>query len=437
MPDGGVTATQPVTTPQVPATIEQLVEQLTPVQQRFRRVSTPMSILLQQQSFTSNNLSQSARISSVGLGFRTVTHWHIVLDVKNAGAGAETIAVNPYFPYNLISRTQVQVNGGATVYNVGGVGSLMSVARKRRNLLLKTVLGNANGQQNVPFGLCDVVVANGTVTNVAANLFSLSGIASVSIAAGATATFTCDFYTYERLTLNEDNLLGALPLQNSATFATITYNLVNSYINAGANIGVLPFYNAGADVTCTVDSASTVQSLYEFWSVPPDPGLYNDMVVNSFQIQQNDGIAIASNGAGAFAYNIPQNMLLVAAHVANIADANKYLLGGNVFNPLQVQYNGGSVIAVQMPSGLWQARQILDYGNDMAVLPGYALWDGEATSESITETDDAGWLDAYHASEPQLVGTVVGALDSGGAPTYPLTASVIREQVVAGAVSVV
>jgi hypothetical protein len=59
------------------------------------------------------------------------------------------------------------------------------------------------------------------------------------------------------------------------------------------------------------------------------------------------------------------------------------------------------------------------------------MWDGEATSEHPINGDQAGWIDTYAAATPQWLG------DIGATIATPITFSVCRESIVAGAVQVI
>ena len=435
-PTGGMTAAQPIA-PAAQTTdpnVVQLVEALTPVQQRFRQASSPMSVDLQALTFVAPNLSVNTRIASVGLGFRTVTAWHLVFNLVNANAGAQSISFSPWFPFNAISRVQVQVNGGATVYNVSGLGSFEAGHRRARNtkrLTTKTGVGLALDPSIVQIN----VGANGTVTNSTGEN-ALGGIASIQIAATSTCVLTVDFWTVEKFTLDRDSLIGALPLQNAATYAQITYTLVPAFVGGATQSALFPFFNAGANVSVNLASTSTVQSTYHFWSVPADSGLYADMIGNSYQIQEDSGIAVPSTATDALVYNIPRNILLIAAHL-NVFDNNGAVLPANVNESaaslnfvasLRLQYNAGTVRVYQMEYGRHRFAQYIDYGEDYKTIAGYYCWDGEATSETNQQSDNAGWLDCYNAANPQIVGTL------GANVVTPATFNLIREQLVVGAI---
>jgi hypothetical protein len=99
-----------------------------------------------------------------------------------------------------------------------------------------------------------------------------------------------------------------------------------------------------------------------------------------------------------------------------------------LFSRLVLQYNAGSVVPVLQFNGRERAMQFADYNADVFQVPGYRLWDGDNTSESLTTTDDAGWVDAYSAATPQLVS------DLDATVVVPITYNITREAIVAGAV---
>jgi len=430
MPAGGPTATQPVPPSLTPGEIAALVEQMTPVVARFRQASSPMKVSLDSQSLNLGG-QQGIRIASVGLGIRTITHWSVVLNLVNGAGGAQVVNLSNVFPYNLIANSRVQINGGATVFSAGGLGTFAVMTRNRQStwkLDGTSGFGPALNKSLVK----TTVGANLTPTNVG-QAGNFSGIASLSIAANSTGVLTVDFYTIEKLALDRESLLGALPLQNNSTYATLTRQIVSNAIGAGPNNHSFPLFTAGAvPGTLTHNLTATISSTYDFWSVPSDPGLYQEMVFNSYQVQEQTNLTVSATGSGALVYNIPQNQYLVAAHIWSFDSAGNLLpadVGGLSF--LKLQYNAGGVIPVQHFADRERAAQFIDYADDRQAVGGYRLWDGEDTTEDLTDADQAGWIDTYAAATPQLVADVASGLGT------PITYSLTRESVVAGAVQVV
>lgn len=430
MPAGGPTATQPVPPNMTPAQIAALVEQMTPIVARFRQSSSPQQVALDSQTLSLGG-QQGIRIASVGLGVRVVTHWNVVMNLVNTAGGAQVVNVSNVFPFNLVANSRVQINGGATVYSAGGLGTFAVMTRNRPavwKLDATSGFGPALNKSIVK----TTIGANLTPTNVG-QAGNFSGVTSLSIAATSTGVLTMDFYTVEKLCLDRESLLGCLPLQNNSTYATLTRQIVSSAIGAGPNNHSFPLFTAGAvPGTLTHNLTATISSTYDFWSVPPDAGLYQDMVTNSYQVQEQTNLTVSATGAQALVYNIPQNQYLIVAHIWTFDSQGNLLpadVGGLSF--LKLQYNAGGVIPIQHFADRMRAAQYLDYGDDRQVVGGYRFWDGEDTTEDLSDADQAGWIDTYAAATPQLVADVASGL------SVPITYSLTRESVVAGAVQVV
>ncbi len=430
IPAGGTTASQPVPPNMTPGDIAALVEQMVPTVARFRQQSSPMKVPLDAQTLNLGG-QQGIRIASVGLGVRVITHWSVVINLVNAVAGAQVVNLSNVFPFNLVANSRVQINGGATVFSAGGLGTWATMTRNRSatwKLDATSGFGPALNKAMVK----TTIGANLTPTNVGQG-GNFSGVASVSIAASSTGVLTVDFYTIEKLCLDRESLLGCLPLQNNSTYATLTRQMVSNAIGPGPNNHSFPMFTAGAvPGTLTHNLTATISSTYDFWSVPADAQLYQEMVMNSYQVQEQTNLTVASTGAQALVYNIPQNQYLIAAHLWVFDSAGNLIpadVGGLSF--LKLQYNAGGVIPVQHFADRERAAQFIDYADDRQVVGGYRFWDGEDTSEDITDADQAGWIDTYAAATPQLVADVAAGL------TTPLNYALTRESVVAGAVQVV
>ena len=440
IPTGGMTATQPVQpTGQItPADIMAAVEALTPIQARFRQQSTFLHTVLPQASFTTPGLGQDVpvQLSNVGLAVRLITEWNITLQVVNSATNAATFNVSPLFPYNLIANTSVQINGGAAIYNCSGPADLSLMTRQRRGARKLTgqqtgwaaAFGNALDPSLLPkFTLG----SNLTATNAGATVADLSGVASISVAgsagAGANSQITLKFITIERIVLDLDSLLGAPPLQNNQTFVQVTRRLVGA-LSGTRDDRKVPFYGAAGSLTFSLISG-TADTTYEFASVPPDAALYQALVTNSFQQQEQSSFVVSSTGSEAWSYPIPTNNYLVALHNIGV-DGNGAALNGyddvNGLGLLKLVYAGATILPVrEMPF----RHRALDYWTrdfDPRTMPGLRLWDGEATTDDITASDNMGWLDAYNTSQPTEL------IDVGSSVTTNVTANITRESVVVG-----
>lgn len=426
-----------------PAQIQALVEQLTPIQARFRKASSPLSAQLNTATFTALGQQQPVQISSVGLGYALLTEWTFTLSIVNSATQAETFEVSPLFPYCLVTNSQVQINGGATVLSASGIGTYATMTRQRKgSRALSQVQNNGStGAFITNAGLDPALYRNSTMTNLTPTAASasttpafptLSGISTISVAGSSTGTWTFSFYTVEKLALDRDSMLGALPLQNNSTFANLTRTIVSTLSGTWGSSSTqltLPFSAAGAQLTFSLTTA-TAKTTYLFCSVPSDPALYAPMVQNSYQIQEQTGITVTATGAQGFSYNIPQNAYLLAASIYG-ADTNGVVVPYSWLDPLILQYNSGTIQPVTQYQGRERAWQRLNYNYDPANTPGLRYWDGEETSDDLNASDDMGWLNTYAAASPQLVGTVASTISTN------VAVALTREQIVAGSVSVI
>ena len=430
-PQGGTTATQPVSPPLTSADIEQLVEQMTPVVTKFREQSSPLKVACEVNVSMNLGGQVPTRLPSVGLGVRLITHWNVVYSLVNTATVAQTVQVGNAFPFNHIASTQIQINGGATIYSADGLGTFAVMTRNKPG----TWDVSGSGGFGLALSKALVKVTAGANVNTVVNATgggNFSGIATFNVAASQTGILTVDFWTVEKLALDRQSLLGLFPAQNNSTYATITRQVVASAIGATSDQRA-PLSTSGAvPGTLTVTAVTTINSTYDFWSVPSDPGLYQEMVPNSYQVQQQKSISVAVTGPAALTYNIPQNQFLVAAHLW-ATDGNNALMaqdsGGITL--LRLVYNAQAIQPVQHFADRERAAQFLDYGDDRQFIGGYRFWDGEDTTEMVQVADQAGWIDTYAAATPQLIG------DIAAAAVTPLTFSITRESVVAGAVQVV
>lgn len=453
IPPGGTTGTQPVAPAgsMTPAEIVALVESLQGIQARFRQMSTFMRVALDQASFTAVGQQKPTKISNVGLGVAVVTEWNVTITVANATSSTFTqnaaFNVSPWFPFNLIQNTQVQINGGATVYNAGGISDYLVSTRQRKGSRRPIFWGAyAAGPNNVYGPQIDlstlriVLGSNlfGTGTSAGStgleetgSPFAVSGIQQIDAAASAATnnTITVTFLTYEKLAFDRDSLLGALPLQNNATFIQILRQIAAALSGTRNDLN-MPFYNLGAQLTLTLTTC-TADSTYIFASVPDDPSLYTSIIRNSYQVQEGTNFSQTSTGTQALKFTFPQNTLAVAAHFICVDSTGKVLLAydaTNGFGNLVLSYNAGTVLPVTQWPQRERFLQYYAYDADPYWTPGCRWWDGEDTADDINATDNMGWLDTYSTANPQIL------IDVGASASTNLTYNVCREIVVAGVV---
>jgi hypothetical protein len=435
-PAAGVASLQPAPPTPLPTSIEQLVEYLTPAITAFRRASVPMSTELDEGSLGNSSTSglgqtSTVRIDNVGLGYRIVREHTDTYVFANTDTAAATVDISPWMPFNIINRNTIQLNGGATTFSASGPATFVTGLRTRRGAMAAAI-GSGVSAALVR------VTAGSALTLTAATGPSASGYKSISVAAsttaGASSTLTVTWYEIIRLAHSRNDLLGSLPLQNNKVFAQLITTSNSTGLSSSSTAQDAPFYNSSNSGLTLSSYYGTIKSTYKFWAVPTNPALYAPLVQNSFQINEQTSITTQSGGSGAFTYDIPQNTYLIAMHLFTRGTNGAYTVENTSLAGLtkaQIQYNGGSVIPVTFRSGRHRAEQWADYGDDMYQLAGYLLWDGSNTSDDLTESDQAGWIDTYYAASPQLVGDVDANVST------PLTTSVTREVLVPGAVQVV
>lgn len=421
---GGNTQLQPTPPTEVTPEIAALLDELTPAVTKFRQASSMQNVNLDTVTMAAG-ADASIRIASVGIGVYTVTEYTGTFSLVNTAAAAQVLDISPLFPWNVITNTSVGINVGTVTYSADGPAGLMVAARARRTVLRESP--NA-------YGLASAMVrvtAGANVTLTYGTSFSLSGVASLSVAATSTGVLTVTWYSLEKLAYSLDSMIGGLPLQNNSVYATLTRRTAPSLLGTDVNS---PFYvTGGVPATITATVSLQIKTEYWYWGVPSDPALYAAMVTNSYQVLQQTGLSTSSTGPGAITYNLPQNELLIATHLFmnQGAQGAQSVVGLGQYEQIIVQYNGGKVVPIAENQGRQRFRQYLVYGDDRQQVAGYAMWDGDDTSDEITDTDSSGWVDTYTAASPQLLLTLAGSV------TTPVTYSVTRESIGQAQVAVV
>jgi hypothetical protein len=433
----GPTSTQPVVPAGqlTPADIQAIVEQLTPIQARFRQASTFLQADLDQKSFTLTANTTSAAGKSVGLAVRLITEWNITVTVANAVTTTQTVNVSPLFPWNFIANTNVSINGGAATYSSGGIQTLSQMLRFRKVARLLTLLGG-QGYAIDP-ALYRTTLGSNLTASATAGVSDrwLSGIKTLQAAASASSlnTIAVVFYTFENLVLSKDSLLGALPLQNQSTSVAVNRQIVSSITPGTRNDYSAPFYTTNANLTLTLTTC-TADTTYEFASVPQDPSLYLGIIRNAFEFVEQPNKTVSTTGVKALDFGIPINKYIVALHMF-LTDSSG--VAGLMFDSTNglgnqyLQYNAATVTPITRHAGRQRADAFLTYGDDPAFLPGVRIWDGEDSADNITESDNMMWLNTYAVADPHLFYDVGSSFSTTG------TFSTAREAIVRGAVTTI
>lgn len=418
-PAGGTTALQGAqpTGSLTPQQVQDLLSAVTPTIAKFRAQSSPVNADLATMSLGFGS-SETLRLATAGLGVRLRSAHTINLNVSNSASSAQVVQFSPFFPYDFVTNTSVQLNAQTTIYSAGGVAGLMVAMRTRKGALLLTSNNGLNG------ALVQVTPGSG-ITLTTATSPSLSGYASMSVAASTSnATLQIVFYTFEKLAKDRTSLLGALALQNNSVYATLTRTIVGSPVGSNAKS---PMYVSGGPPSSLTVALGTngyqVDTTYDFWNIPSDAALYQDMVTNSYQVQEQQGISVTATGTSALTYDLPINQFITALHtIAYDNNGNPAPVGW--YSTAYVKYNAGGVTPVVQRQGVTRASQFIDYDGDIGGFPGYALWDGNDTASSILDADSAGWIDTYYAANPQFI------MDIAASDAVPMNISMTRESVV-------
>lgn len=419
MPVGGVTALQSVAPNATPPDIAALVNDMAPLISQFRANSYPGTNQMDTITLTSAGAEKAIDFPNVGLGTRTMRRHQATITLDNTAASAQVYNLSDFFPFNLIAKSQVAINGGATVYSASGKTGLMVSLRRRRG-----TLGASTGLSPA---LVRCTFTNCSPTATSAGSFTYSGYDSVSVPATTTGTIVVTFVTEEKLAYSHDTMLGTLPLQNNQVNCQLTTTLAGSIVGSDNRS---PLYVSGGNPsTSTVSISMTTKTVYHYWNVPSNPQLYAPMVANSYQVQEEQSLTFSSTGEKALKYNMPTNQYHIALHLF-AADSNYVPLAFDDITQAYVTTNAGGITVAVMEPSTYRALQLGTYGDDIFQVPGYWLWDGDATSDDIVMTDDAGWINAYTLANPQFAADIASGVSTTG--NY----SVTREVIVAGNVAV-
>ena len=429
-----------------PPELDALLQQLKPTIAAFRENSTRQALRLNPAVYTGPGDQETVEIAEIGLGVRIISEHVVTLQVTNAATTAQACAISPIFPFNLI-KEQITINGPPNTTDVDGYGAHLTAFRSR-----KTAPSSNAEMAGQTIGLPDTLVrmtgigANLTFTAQVQGAFNaagvtpggiaaLSGVApsgnnlsvAASAGAGAASQFTVTFYTLLKLAHSEDAMVGALPLQNDSIYATVQRTLTSALAGSDQMHNVA---SSNANLTWSVVSART-NSEYEFWTIPEaSPQLYAPIVSSSYQILTARSRTFAATGQDALIYPFPKRNYSTAVHVI-CRDANGAMVVPNTaWTAFRLIYGGGSMKPLEYIIPLYFAKQYWDYSSDMSSLPGYLLWDGQATADEVNASDEAGFLNNYDASNPEF------HVDVGSGVAVTATYDIVREAIVSGSVEV-
>lgn len=412
-----VTGQQPQTNT-IPMDMQQVIDFMTPQVVRFRENSSPMNVMVDLQTLAIGQTKQF-RIQSTGLGERIIHKITVSIALVNADTNPQAVSFSKEFPYSLLPNISTSINGNTAITSASAYAYLLESARRYRSFAVN------------PADARTCQVTAGANITLSAGTNTVSGYSGASIAASSTGIINATFYFETPYVWNRETMLGLLPLQNSSTYAQITYQMASAMLGTDAGS---PIYVASAiPSTLTYSSSgSTLTALprYDFWAVPNNPALYQTFILNSFQIIEQSNNPLPSTGAGALKFQFPLNSYLLANTLVLRNASNALVNVNSVVSSIYMQYNS-NVTPFKTDLGIHEFAQYQFYRNDWSQL-GTVIWDGTATGQQVNVSDETGWVDLYSVSNPTFIADIVS-----GSITLPATYSLTRAQLVPADVKVV
>jgi hypothetical protein len=415
-------AQTPVLQPNAPtetsATLANLVEMFQSTQYiaNFRKATTWLKTPLKQITLTPGS-QVPIDLPNNGLSVYVVSKHVTNITFANGNTSAETVSISPWFPFNMDSLSQVQINGSSNMpFASDGLGILATMIRPRINALV------GGGARVAPPLSVVSVSPQSNLTLTASSLFSLSGYQQLSVAASASTNnvLTVTWFELHKLAYSRWRPLGCYPLNNTQ----LNVQLFKSMGQISGTGATFPFYAVPAGVTIT--ATDTVSSMYYYWGTPSDPALYSEFVSQVYLINQQKGITVNAEGPQALQYNLPLSQYVTALHLFGSDTNGNPVDIASVLSDPRLQLAGGSIVPIKDDTTTDQFLQMLDYGDERSQIPGYFFWDGNDTAEFAALSDDTGWFNTYNASNPAFVADIVGA------PATPLNFSFTRESLIDG-----
>lgn len=417
-PGASTPVMQPNAPTQTSATLDQLIELFNNTQYiaNFRKATTWLKTSLDSMT-VAGGASGTVEIPNNGLAVYVVTKHVTTFTINNTVASAQTVDISPWMPFNHDALTQVSINGTANMpYSSDGLGVLATMIRSHFNAVA------GQGTAVHPPSSMVSVSAGSNITLTASTAFSLSGYASLSVAASASTnnTVTVTWFEVHKLAYSRWRPLGCYPLNNTQ----LNVQLTKTASAASGADATYPFYSVPAGVSVT--SSDVMTSYYYYWGTPSDPNLYSEFVSQVYLVNQQKSIKVSSTGTQALSYNLPLSQYITALHLfAYDTDGNPISMADYLGTP-RLQLAGGTIVPIKDDTTIDQFLQGMEYGDNRSLVPGYFFWDGNDTAQYPGLSDDTGWFNTYNASNPAFVA------DINGNPSVPLTFSFTRESLVDG-----
>ncbi len=401
----------------IPAELQQLVDFMTPKVTRFRDASSPLMTMIGSKALVIGQTT-SFRIQSTGLGERILHKITASISLVNALGSTQAVVFGKDFPYSLITNISTSINGQTAISSASAFGYLKESARRYRGISLNP-LNTA---------ICSVTAGANITLTAGAN--TLSGYSGATIALSSTGVINVTFYVETPYVWNRATMIGLLPLQNSSTYAEVSYQMANAMLGTTA---AYPIYVASAvPSTLTYSTASTLASLprYDFWGVPANPELYQSFIMNSFQLLEQTNNPLANDGVEAIQFQYPLNSYLLSNTLTLRNASNALVDCDSVVQNIYQQYNS-NVTPFKTDYGIHKFSQYMFGLTDFSKF-GTIVWDGTATEQQVNVSDETGWINLYTVSNPTFIVDIVS-----GSITLPATYSITRASIVPADVRVV
>jgi hypothetical protein len=371
-------------------------------------------------------------INNVGLGESLDLLVNGSISFANTLGSAQVISLSPEFPFNLFSNILTQFNGQTVIDSLNGYELLGIMSKRNKNVFQSPLAsaGSAYAQTGVTIAreFASVTAgANCTITTTSA--LTLTGVASISIAATSTGIVNFQCYLNLPYVLRQDLLLGLLPLQNNSIYANVS-------ITCPTVIGATPasplYVSGGVPATLTNSANAIVcQPTYNFWAIPSpnDARLYSFLVSHSYMLLSQPNNSLNKTGQESLQFNIPNNFYLLSI-LATLRDGNGALVDCYNFtdNPY-LSYNGTARVE-RRDIKTRQARQRLFY-DSTPTAQGQIQMDFTDLTYVNNSTNTSKWLNMYLANNPQFIADVSASV------ALPASYNILREQLVPAQVQIV
>lgn len=394
--NGGVVSNQAPGYPTtLPPDLQAIVEAAVPnmITRAFRQASNPQRTALEVKTSTQLGGQIPQRLENIGLVDSLNVKVSASITLTNVNVAAQDANCAPDFPFNILSNQSVQINANNQIISASPYAMLHeNFVRRRYRIqdLVEAATFTGDTILSVSTPTVGSSVKAGSVFPGSDNTDHYT----ITCKAADDTVINASFIVRIPFVLNEQSMVGLLPLQNNTTQVSLI-STVNP-VAIGAN-GI--FDSAHGDISFKSISV-TVTPTQNFWTVPANPALYQSLVANSFQIVELPNNPINNTGVDAIKYIAQLETYLLRTWFI-MRDSNGDLLTTlkNIINNVKVYYN--AVVPVYNEYyETHRAEQYNLYGTRFG--PGVVLWDGNSTLGLPNAGDDCAWLDMFQTANPSF-----------------------------------